>query len=170
AGLRWRSPRPATVARAESMAARASSKRSSRNRHTPAPACARASWGSCVAAARKRSRAEASQPSRPTVAASYASSAAPDPAVTSRPWTPRITGVLPILVALQHTGQPGDGAALRPRSSGPRRPIEEAHVASIGNELDLDLGRQRPRIGQRIGRYERIVERVDEERRAADVN
>src|SRR5262249_35874036 len=151
------------------MAARASSKRSSRNRHTPAPAWATASWGSCVAAARNRSRAEASQPRRPMPAASYASSAAVDPVVTWRPWPSCITVILRTLLALQHTGEPGDGVALRPRSKGPRRPVEEADVAAVRDELDLNLRRQRVSIRQRVGWYEGIVERVDEQGRAPDV-
>src|SRR5438132_6942525 len=97
------------------------------------PACARASPGSVVAAARKRSSAWASQPSRPSTARSYVSSASLDPVVTGRPYaSARTDGMLEGAPALgERRAQEFDRAALRPRGDAPRpAPLDEARMAA----------------------------------------
>src|SRR5438445_12360863 len=75
-----------------------------------------ASLGSVVAAAPKRSSASASQPSRPSTARSYVSSASLDAVVAGRPYaSARTDGMLADAPTLgEHRAQEFDRVALRP--------------------------------------------------------
>src|SRR6516225_8308800 len=61
-----------------------------------------------------------------------------------------------------------DGPALGPRSEAPGPPLEERRVPALPDEFGTDPRGQIGRIGQRHGWDDRVVERVDEQRRAPD--
>src|SRR5262245_6160106 len=65
--------------------------------------------------------------------------------------------------------QKTDGPALGPRAVA-SRPLEEAGVAALGRKVDLQPGRAEDGGFRQCRRWnERIVERVDQERRPADL-
>src|SRR6266545_6779909 len=64
----------------------------------------------------------------------------------------------------------GEGPPLGPRAQ-PERPLEKSHVPTFGEEGGLEPARagQGRRRGQRRGRHEWIVQRIDEQGRPPDL-